>query len=859
MGQVFHARDTKLDRDVAIKILPEAFAHDVDRLARFRREAKALASLNHPNIAIIHRLEQAGDVHALVMELVDGEDLSQRIARGAIPLDEALPIAKQIADALEAAHEQGIIHRDLKPANIKVRADGTVKVLDFGLAKAIEPVAVAGNMTQSPTITTPAMTQAGMILGTAAYMSPEQARGKPVDRRTDIWAFGCVLYEMLTGKRAFPGEDVTDTIAAVVKEQPDLTRVPVPARRLLESCLEKDPRKRLQAIGDMRLLMEAAPQVAPPSRPRYGSAAWVVAGVAALGAAVLAPIALIHFREVPPETSVIRATILPPDNTTFDFAEGLGLPALSPDGRRIVFGARTADGATPLWVRSLDALTAQPLAGTDGATFPFWSPDGRFIAFFADGKLKKIDVSGGPALPLTDAPLGRGGSWNRDGVIVFEGAVGGSLLRVSSAGGASSPVTRESGSFPWFLPDGQHFLFQGSQADVGLGLGVGPIRVASLDGSPTATIGTGSNALYAQGHVLFLREGTLMAQPFDAERLTTTGEAVPVAEQVQGVLNSGRVGAFSVSETGLLAYRERAGASGGILTWSDRSGKQGRAVGDAGPLNEFRFSPDGQRVAVAVQDRAGFDVWIYDVSRGLRTRLTFDKASDRNPVWSPDGASIVFASNRKGKFDFYRKAVDSVSAEELLYASDLDKTPTSWSADGKWLLYDVFDPNSNTRDLWALPLTPERPGAALKPSPVLQTPFNEVLAQFSPNGQWILYGSDESQRNEIYVTPFPPSPSGPGGKRQMSTAGVAGVSRWREDGREIFYMSLDRQLMAAEVTTKSGTLEVGAVRSLFAMNESGPPTFDVTADGQRFLRLMFPKQKSTQPLTLIQNWASGLK
>jgi serine/threonine protein kinase len=553
MGQVFRARDTKLDRDIAIKILPAAFAHDVERLARFQREARTLAALNHPNIAIIHGLEQAGDVHALVMEFVDGEDLSQRIARGTIPLDEALPIAKQIADALEAAHEQGIIHRDLKPANIKVRVDGCVKVLDFGLAKAIEPVAVAGNITQSPTITTPAMTQAGMIMGTAAYMSPEQARGRPVDRRTDIWAFGCVLYEMLTGKRAFRGEDVTDTIAAVVKEQPDLTRVPVAARRLLESCLEKDPRKRLQAIGDMRLLMEAAPQVVPSSRPRYGDAAWVVAGVAALGAAVLAPIALIHSREVPPETSVIRATILPPDSTTFDFAQGLGLPALSPDGRRIVFGARTADGGTPLWVRSLDALTAQPLAGTDGATFPFWSPDGQFIAFFAAGKLKKIDASGGAALTLTDAPLGRGGSWSRDGVIVFQAAVGGSLLRVSSAGGASIPVSRESGSFPWFLPDGQHFLFQGPQTEVA---GVAPIRVASLDGAPTATIGTGSNALYAQGHVLFLREGTLMAQPFDAERLTTTGEAVPVAEQVQGVLNSGRVGAFSVSETGLLVYRK---------------------------------------------------------------------------------------------------------------------------------------------------------------------------------------------------------------------------------------------------------------------------------------------------------------
>jgi len=863
MGQVFRARDTKLDRDIAIKILPAAFAHDVDRLARFQREAKTLASLNHPNIAIIHGLEQAGDVHALVMELVEGDDLSERIARGAIPIDEALPIAKQIAEALEAAHEQGIIHRDLKPANIKVRSDGTVKVLDFGLAKAMEPTAALSvSHSMSPTITTPAMTQAGMILGTAAYMSPEQARGRPVDKRTDIWAFGCVLYEMLAGKRAFRGEDVTDTIAAVVKEQPDLTRIPVPARRLLESCLEKDPRKRLQAIGDMRLLIEAAPRAVPPSRPRYGSAAWVVAGVAALGVAVLTPIALIHFREVPPETSLIRATILPPDNTTFDFAQGLGLPALSPDGRRIVFGARTADGATPLWVRSLDALTAQPLAGTDGATFPFWSPDGEFIAFFADGKLKKIDASGGPAQTLTDAPLGRGGSWSRDGIILFGGgATGGSLLRVSAAGGTSSPATtEETGSFPWFLPDGQHFLYQAPLANSG---GVGtPIRVGSLDGSPTTTIGTGSNAVYAQGHLLFVRDSTLMAQRFDTERLTTREEAVPVAEQVQGVLNSGRVGAFSVSETGLLVYREGAGAGGSSLTWFDRSGKQGTAVGEVGLLNEFRFSPDRQRVAVTVRDRAGFDIWIYEVSRGLRTRLTFDPASDRNPVWSPDGTSIVFSSNRKGTFDLYRKAVDSVGTEELLYANDLDKTPTSWSTDGKWLLYDAFGPTSKTgRDLWALPLTPERPGTALKPSLVLQTEFNEVDARFSPNGQWILYVSNESQRNELYATPFPPAPSGLGGKLLISTAGVsglAGISRWREDGREIFYASLDRKLMAAEVTTKTGTLEVGAVRSLFAINESGPPMFDVTADGRRFLRFTFPEQKSAQPLTLIQNWASGL-
>ena len=459
MGQVYRAHDTKLNREVALKILPDLFASDPDRLARFTREAQTLASLDHPHIAAIYGLEDAGGVKALVMEFVEGDDLSQRIGRGAIAIDEALPIAKQIAEALEAAHEQGIIHRDLKPANIKVRPDGTVKVLDFGLAKAMEPAEGSSpTLSMSPTITTPAMTQAGMIFGTAAYMSPEQARGKTVDKRSDIWAFGCVLYEMVTGRRVFQGEDITETIAAVVKDQPDFAQVPAAVRRLLKSCLEKDPKKRLQAIGDMRLLLEdAAPPITAPSRLQHGKAAWAVASAAVLGAAFLA---FVHFRETPPQAPVIRSTLLPPANTTLDFPQGVGLPALSPDGQRIVFGARTADGKRPLWVRALDGLTTQPLAGTEGAAFPFWSPDSRFIAFFADGKLKKIDASGGPALTLADARLGRGGSWSRDGVIVFAPGVGEPIQRMPSAGGASSPVSTEPGSFPWFLPDGRHFVYQ---------------------------------------------------------------------------------------------------------------------------------------------------------------------------------------------------------------------------------------------------------------------------------------------------------------------------------------------------------------------------------------------------------------
>jgi len=551
-----------------------------------------------------------------------------------------------------------------------------------------------------------------------------------------------------------------------------------------------------------------------------------------------------------------------PGNTTLDFPQGVGLPALSPDGQRIVFGARTADGKRPLWVRALDGLTAQPLAGTEGATFPFWSPDSRLIAFFADGKLKKIDASGGPALTLADARLGRGGSWSRDGVIVFAPGSGEQLQRVPSAGGASSPLSTEPGSFPWFLPDGRHFVYQALGS---------AIRVGSLDGSPTQAVGTGSNALYAQGHLLFLRDDTLMAQPFDTERFATAGEAVPVAERVQTVLDSGRVGVFSVSETGLLAYREGAGARGGILTWVDRSGKRGTAVGEATRQTSFEFSPDRKRIAVVIQDQAAEDVWIYDVSRGLRTRLTFDAARDTFPVWSPDGRSIVFSSNRKGRFDLYRKAVDSVGAEELLYADDLNKRPTSWSADGKLLLYDAIGGdaiggNSKTgQDIWVLPLPPERSGAAVKPSLVLQTTFSERDARFSADGRWILYSSNESQRYEVYVTPFPLAPSGPGGKRQVSSASTGPYgARWRQDGREIFYVSPDRELMATEVSIKGGTLELGAVRSLFGLgyqNEAGFLgflSFDVSADGQRFLVSSAPEQQSAEPLTLIQNWASGL-
>jgi len=857
MGEVYRARDTKLDREVAIKVLPAAFAQDPERLARFEREAKVLAALNHPNIAQIYGLEQ----RALVMELVEGETL-----KGPLPVETALNYAKQIADALEAAHEKGITHRDLKPANIMITPAGVVKVLDFGLAAvAQDPASGSTDPSNSPTLTMRA-TQAGMIMGTAAYMSPEQAAGKPVDKRADIWSFGVVLFELLTGRQLFgEGETIAHTLADVLRASIDFDRLsketPRTIRDLLRRCLDRDVKNRLRDIGEARVaiqkcLADPLDETESPQQRTTARPAWAIAAVVL--AALAAALAFVHLREKPPEARVLRTSVLPPENTTFDFANGLGLLALSPDGRRMVFGARTADGKNPLWVRSMDGLAAQPLAGTEGGEFPFWSPDSRFVAFFADGKLKKIDASGGPAITLADALSCRGGSWSPEGIIIF--APGGgqsSIRRVPSAGGASSSVFAEPARFPWFLPDGRHFLYQGVRSE-----GDATIRVGSLDGSPSKLLAdASSNALYAQGHLLFLREGTLMAQPFDTARLATSGEAVPVAEQVQSVLGTGTAGVFSVSATGLLAYGGGGGRGGWVLTWFDRSGKQGRTLGDAVTLGAFQFSPDRKSVAAGIIDRGNGDIWIYDVTRGLRTRFTFDAASDANPIWSPDGRSIAFRSNRKGHYDLYRKAANGAGAEELLYADDLDKIPTSWSPDGKFLLYHAGEPKTKAGlDLWALPLAPERLGGAIKPVPVVHTAFAEFDGQFSPDGRWIVYESNESQRQEIYVTPFPPPSSGPGGKRQISTAGGA-APRWRQDGKEIFFVGPDRRLMAAGVAAKGDTLEVGEVRALFGpiVVTTGIDPYDVSGDGQGFLVRTSPEQKSAEPLTLVENWAAELK
>ncbi|HEY1336696.1 MAG TPA: protein kinase [Bryobacteraceae bacterium] len=834
MGAVYRATDTKLNREVAVKVLPDSFAGDRDRLARFTREAQVLAALNHPNVAAIYGVEE----RALVMEMVEGPTLAERIAAGPIPMDEALPIARQIAEALEYAHERGVIHRDLKPANIKVTPEGKVKVLDFGLAKALTSETAAADPMSSPTLTMGA-TKAGVIMGTAAYMSPEQARGQNVDRRADIWAFGVVLYEMLTGRLLFAGPTISDTLAAVLKTDVDFAALPAEIRPIAERCLRKDVRRRWQAIGDVRVALEDGMPGAQAVEVRHARIPWAIAAVLFVLAAVLA---FLRFHETAPDARVIRTYIAPPDGTTFNFTASLasaGPVAISPDGRQFTFSATSADGKNQLWVRSLDRLSAQPLAGTEEAIHPFWSPDSKSIAFFAGGKLKRVDASGGPPLTLCDAPVGRGGTWNEAGVILFAPSGTSVLQRVSASGGIPATVALDiPGRWPWFLPDGRRFLYSTSTS----------VRLGALDSKETKlVVETLSDAAYSQGYLIYLRDDTLMAQAFDLARLATSGDPQPLTQRVISV-GSQRRGIFSVSRNGMLAYQT--GHQGGrtLLTWFDRAGKRLGTVGEAADLAGVELSPDRKTVLSSVLDPVSrtFDFWRFDVAKGLRTRFTFDESRVINmAIWSPDGASVVFNSHRNGKFGLYRKAANLTGSEELLYADVVTVNPASWSPDGKTILFA-----GGGIGTFALPLEGER-----KPFPVLQTARVPFGARFSPNGRWIAYVSAESQRQEVYVAPFP----GPAGKVQISSAGGT-QPRWGSRGNEIFYSGLDNRLMAVEVRAAGASLEVGRAQPLFGgvqLQVSVP--YDVSLDGQRFLVAAPTEQSAPEPLTLVQNWTTGLK
>ena len=890
MGQVFRARDTKLDRDVAIKVLPEAFAHDADRLARFTREAKTLASLNHPNIAQIHGLEESGGITALVMELVEGDDLSQRIARlgapgasarqAGMPLDEALPIAKQIAEALEAAHEQGIVHRDLKPANIKLRPDGTVKVLDFGLAKALDASPASATADNSPTITSPADfrhgygvagTEAGMILGTPAYMSPEQARGITVDKRADVWAFGVVLWEMLTGRRLFAGATVSDTLAAVLTCEPDWTTLPTGTpqaiRRLLRRCLEKDRKRRLTDAGAARLEIDdaltapmavdavSASGVLAAKTSSPGRLPWMVATAAVAGMAALAFPALSYLRQAPPPTPPeMRVEITTPaTDAPLEFA-------LSPDGRSLVFVA-SGDGPSRLWLRPLDQAEARPLAGTEGAVYPFWSPDSRSIAFFAAGKLLRLDVVGGaPQVLATAAGTSTGltGSWSTDGTILFLQVTPGRLWRVAAMGGEPMAATeldppRQIGHRrPQFLPDGRHFLFhaQGTSEAAGIYLG-------SLDGgAPTRLTAADSGGVFLPpDRVVFVRQGTLVARRLDLASGVLTGDPVTLADRVGEDPDAGR-GGFAVSGGGLVAYRAGGGASR-QLTWVDRTGT---AVGvadepDANYLHGPELSPDGRRVAMWRTVQGNTDLWLLDVLRRGMPRLTFDAAADSVPVWSPDGMRLAFTSNRAGPFNLYVKASNGSGAEARLVDSPNPMVPQDWSKDGRWLLYYEVHPTTG-RDLWTIDMTsPDH-----TPRVVANTPAQEALAQFSPDGRWVAYQTNESGRFEVVVQPFPEA----GSKWQVSAAG--GVApRWRADGQELYFVAPDATMMAVPVRAAGASFDASTPVPLFPTRivDGGAssmvrPQYAVARDG-RFLINRPVADAAAAPITLILNWNPDAK
>ena len=861
MGEVYRARDPRLNRDVAIKVSQERVSD------RFEREARAVAALNHPNICTLY---DVGPDY-LVMEFIEGES-----PKGPLPLEEALRIARQIADALEAAHEKGIVHRDLKPGNIKIKADGAVKVLDFGLAKAVETA--SGDPRSSPTMTI-SPTRVGMILGTAAYMSPEQARGKTVDKRADIWAFGVVVYELLTGRMLFQGEDLTETVASVVKDQPDLSGVPERVRPLLEKCLEKDPRKRLRDIGDIGLLLDAAPvpQAAGTAGPRgHRWIPWAVAGALVVA---LAAVSAIHFRETPPQPAAVRFHVTAPEGGTI----GATMMALSPDGRQLALLASGKGGSSQLWIRALDSLEARPLPGTENAIFPFWSPDSRFLAFTSgDRKLKKIEVSGGPAQTLCSL-FGTGtrpyaGDWTRDGAIFFGGADG--IYRVPQAGGEPVRVSQADTAhgelfhaYPQILPDGRHFLylnyFAASENSA--------IYLGSFDGKVKKRLAATTRGFsYAApsedrkpGHLLFLRDEALMAQPFDPKALDVAGDAFPIAERVSAA--GPTYAEFTVSGSRALAYHSGdAGGGGRQLTWFDRTGRPLGPLGELAAYNDVALSRDGARAAVTQygQSLRSANLWLIDVARGIPVRFTFeDNALDLDPVWSPDGSHIAFGSSRDGVYTLYVKSTGDAAKEERLQKAEAGELPCDWSPDGRTLMYTRSGPGGGRIGLWSLSDMTGEP-ANRKASAYLDTKFNTTQCQFSPDGHWVAYSSDEAAHGmEVYVQSFP---AGSGTVRVSTGGGYQ--PRWRRNGKELFYMAPGGKLTAVDVKT-APAFQAGTPHAVFDSHmwlpEVGSRTaatlifrYDVTSDGQRFLvnTNLQPEPAAASPgITVVLNWTAGLK
>jgi Tol biopolymer transport system component len=867
MGEVWRARDTRLSREVALKVLPASLAMDRERLQRFEREAQVLASLNHPNIASIYGVEEADGQTALVLELVEGPTLDERIAQGPLPVDDAVGIARQIAEALEYAHERGVVHRDLKPANVKLSPDGRVKVLDFGLAKAIaaDP-AGRSDSAISPTITSLG-TVAGMVLGTAAYMAPEQARGVGVDRRADIWSFGVVLWEMLTGKRLFDDATVSDTLAAVLRAPIEWSELP-PATppglvRLLKRCLERDHKKRLRDIGEARIALEGdgnllsqAETVGGPGSdashaPKHSMLRTIVWAAAAVVVALSAVAIAGLLRKPAGEQPVMRFQVATDAKLT-----AMTWPRISPDGKTIAFLGRDASGKTSIWIRPLNAFTPYQLADTEGAARPFWSPDSRYVAYFVSrSQLKKAPVAGGPPQLIAEADGGADGSWGSAGEVLFDGRAVDPIRRVPASGGAATQATTPDASkgeaghaWPYFLPDGKHFLFLAMSKRAG---DKATLRVGSLDSKDSKVVGpSDSRAEYANGYILYVLQGTLVARRFELDKLEASGEPIPLAEHLS--VDANDTAAFSVSNDGVLVFAQGEAAATSELVWLDRTGKELGKIGQPGPYADVALSPDDTRLAYGFAERSGAaDIWVRDLKRDVASRLTFNPRNDIWPVWSPDGRRIAYSSDATTHYAILMRDASGTGNEQAVYSDDdADVGVDDWSRSGDMLAIRVL-PASRRWDIKILPI-----GGTTKPVDYVVGESNEFAARFSPDGRYVAYVSNESGTNEVYVQTYPPS----GGKWQISSGGGA-QPQWRADGKELFFLSPDDTLQAVPVST-GASFEPGIPKPLFkrTIERSGlvRSRWCPTSDGQRFVLNAAREAGHSPPFAVVLNWPATL-
>jgi eukaryotic-like serine/threonine-protein kinase len=874
MGEVYRAKDTRLDRTVAIKILPADLSSDPIRRQRFEREAKAISSLNHPNICVLHDVGSQDNIDYLVMECLEGETLAKRLEKGALPIQQVLKYGMQIADALDKAHRSGVVHRDLKPGNIMVTTTGA-KLLDFGLAKPMATLASLATLTASKRESP--VTEQGTIVGTFQYMSPEQIDGKELDGRSDIFSLGAVLYEMVTAKRAFEGKSQLSVASAILEKEPTPIcminpTTPATLDHSIRRCLAKDPEERWQTARDLALELKWAADSGSHAGVPVGfasprSSRWLL-GWASAAVAVLALFGLALFfagykSRPKAQVQTIRTSITLPADAAFTVSSSVAVAmAISPDGRLLVFKAEAKNNIPQLWVRSVDNLESRPLSGTEQAFAPFWSPDSKWIAFFSNnGMLKKVEVSGGPVETVCAAPFGRGGTWNQDGLIVFAPNTAQPLFQVPAAGGTPIPITQIDASrlenthrWPQFLPDGKHYLFFARGEPSATGVYVGKLG----SGERQKVLGISTNALYAApGYLLFGRGDTLVAQPFDATNMRIRGEATAMAHGVSFIPAANFLN-FSVSQTGLLVYFSGAVEAGRQLVWYDRQGKLLSRLGSPEYSMWPQISPDGKRLAIRLltPPAGNYDIWVYDLTRGVHTRMSFSSLTAQAPVWSPNGKQLAYAhSFQQAPGDhMYLLNPDGTGKEEALedpIIESLGNYPSSWSPDGQVLLFEHQD-KAGKFSIWALPFSGDR-----KPYAFVESQFNSQMGMFSPDGHWVAYASSESGTEEVYVAPFP----GPGGRVQVSSGGGT-QPRWRGDGQELYYLSPEPRMMAAQLTETAGDFRVGSVRTLFTVSPLGGVPgylYDVTADGQKFIIAQDFEHASTVPLTLVTNWSAEIK